>query len=155
MTDQTAGPAPTNSGNGLEELEVGKVSAMVGGVSVELMPLTIGELFAFQQALGPVLRQIREGAVELNLMSLMQLDGEALIKAVAVATPFMEEQVRDMAPDDFMRLAAAVVEVNMDFFIHRLTPALDQITDAMGRVTQAAQMAGQAARGGGSTPSSH
>lgn len=54
-----------------------------------------------------------------------------MIEAVAIASRRPNEWVAGLELDEAIRLAQAVFEVNADFFIRRLLPA---ITEAAGRI---------------------
>jgi hypothetical protein len=49
---------------------------------------------------------------------------EAVITATAVASRRPKEWVEGLALDEAIRLAAAVFEVNADFFVQRVVPAV-------------------------------
>ncbi len=130
----------------------------IGGKALVVRPIRLRVLSPFAQAILPIasaiapmvdgqrdVMAIRLDAV--NLQDVVMWHGADLIRALSLATGEPEEWVGDLALDDSVRLAAEVLAVNADFFVHRLVPT---ITAALGRIG-AAWAAGDAA---GPTPGS-
>ena len=92
---------------------------MLGDRPVDIRPLTVGQLPAFARAVAPILPALLSGQVMPALMA----EPDALIEAVAISTGLAPEDLKAMDPVPFVALAQAVIEVNVDFFAHRLLPA--------------------------------
>ena len=105
-------------------------SLVIGGESLELTPLKVGELPAFARAVQPVVDSL---SVSNDWMALLAKHGEAVIAAVAIASRRPAAWVAGLELDEAVRLADAVFEVNADFFIRRLLPV---ITETAGRIGQ-------------------
>lgn len=86
---------------------------------VDIRPLTVGQLPAFSRAVTPILPALLSG----QIMPALMAEPEALVSAVAVSTGLDPADLRAMDPVDFVALAQAVIEVNVDFFARRLLPA--------------------------------
>jgi hypothetical protein len=86
---------------------------------VDIKPLTVGQLPAFSRAVTPILPALLSG----QIMPALMAEPEALVSAVAVSTGLDPSDLRAMDPVDFVALAQAVIEVNVDFFARRLLPA--------------------------------
>jgi hypothetical protein len=69
------------------------------------------------------------GEGEVDWVSLVAEHGERLIAAAAVATGEAEEDIEALRPDEFVLLCGAIFESNMDFFVHRLAPAMERVSD--------------------------
>jgi len=106
------------------------VTLVIGGESLELTPLKVGDVPAFARVVQPVAASLSASP---DWLALLALHGEAVIDAVAIASRRAPEWVSGLALDDAVRLAEAVFEVNADFFIQRVLPSL---TDAATRVSQ-------------------
>ena len=106
------------------------VTLVIGGESLELTSLKVGDVPAFARAVQPVAASLSASP---DWLALLALHGEAVIEAIAIASRRPPEWVRGLALDDAVRLAEAVFEVNADFFIQRVLPSL---TDAATRVSQ-------------------
>lgn len=110
----------------------------VGGELIEVTPLTIGQLPAFTRALRPCLAQF-DGAGDggVDIAALLAEHGEHIIEAVAVAVRRPREWVSALPADEFIALAEKIMEVNADFFLRRVLPALtsatQRITSMVGR----------------------
>lgn len=102
----------------------------IGDKTVSIAPLKVRQIPAFARALAPAARELAAGDLGAALLG----HGEALIDALAVATGAPVEWLGALEADEFLALAADVVEVNADFFTHRTAPALEQ---ALARVTAA------------------
>ncbi len=94
---------------------------LIGGKSVTVAPLRVRQIPPFLRAAGPALSGLFAG----DLAGALATHGEALIEAVAVATGEPAEWLGELEADEFLRLAVEVVEVNADFFVRRVSPALE------------------------------
>lgn len=103
---------------------------VVGGETLDITPIVVGELPAFAKALQPVATHISEST---DWLALFASHGDDLIDAISIASRRPREWVAGLDLDEAMRLAQAVFEVNADFFIRRLMPV---IIDAAGRIEQ-------------------
>jgi hypothetical protein len=111
----------------LETLDPAPRTVSAGGETIEVRALTIGQLPAFVRALRPALGLLEGG--EVDVVALVAEHGEAVIEAVSVATGRDYAWLAGLAPDAFAVIAGAVLEVNMDFFVRRLAPALNRILE--------------------------
>jgi len=114
-----------------------------GGRTLEILPLRLRALPRFSQAVQPVLPALMAG----DLQAAIQQHQEGLVRAVAIATGTEEDWLGELWPDEFVRVARAVLEVNVDFFGRRVIPELSAAADSLtGKMT--------AFRGAGSSPGS-
>lgn len=105
----------------------------IGGETLGLMPLKVGELPAFARAVQPMVQRLSASP---DWLALMADDGEAVIEAVSIASRRPLEWVAGLDLDDAVRLAQAVFEVNADFFVRRLMPAIDAAAARIGQRTR-------------------
>lgn len=131
----------------LEQVIAAAREVEAGGRTVQVRPLSPRQLPPFIAAVRPLQDAIGAG------MSLDALDAgaiarlaeqhtEHLVQAVAVATRESADFIGDeLSVVELVELAGAVIEVNADFFVHRMVPAIKRTALTM-----------QALRG--STPSS-
>jgi len=104
----------------------------IGQDQITVTPIRIGKLQAFTQAIKPIASDVldaMEGSGD--LLTTIELHGDRMIDAVQVATGIERGKLDEMLPDDFVRLTSAVVEVNADFFIKRLLPAMKQEVETL------------------------
>lgn len=94
----------------------------IAGKSIAITPLRVRQVSAFAAAITPCAGLILGG----NVLRAMSAHGDSLITAIAVATNEPPEWLGDLLPDDFVRLVTTVLEVNADFFMERVTPALTE-----------------------------
>lgn len=87
---------------------------------LSVTPVEVIELPAMLRACQPVFGLLAGG----DLMSALLKDPEAVIAAIAVGArlPRSEMDALDMA--ELVALGSAVIQVNADFFVRRVTPAL-------------------------------
>ncbi len=126
----------------------------IAGRDIDLLPLRIRQLPAFSRAVSKAGPLLAEG----RLMEALAADGEGVIDAVAIAAGVDREWLDTLYPDDFLELAAAVVEVNLDFFGRRLRPALEAAQERLAKAMISAgerSSLGSAGEDTGSTRSSH
>lgn len=95
----------------------------VAGVAVELTPIRLGEL----PRLLAVVRPLAEAfSSDPDWMALLERHGEAVLDLLALATRRERAWINDLSLDDAVQLAAAVFEVNADFFVRRVAPSIAQ-----------------------------
>lgn len=94
---------------------------VIGGKHIAIAPLKVRQIPPFMRAIGPAAGLLFSG----DLAGALGAHGEELIHAVAVATDQPADWLGDLDADEFLRLVGDVVEVNADFFAHRVTPALE------------------------------
>jgi hypothetical protein len=94
---------------------------VIGGETIDLTPIRVGEIPAFARAVQPVAGFLLASP---DWVALISEHGDAVIDAVAIAIRRPREWVAGLEIDDAVHLASAVFEVNADFFIRRLLPSL-------------------------------
>lgn len=92
------------------------------GRDVEVRPLKVGQLPGVMQALAGV--DLAQGLDTGGLPDLVAAHGDRVIDAVVIATRLPREAVEEAELDEFAALLAALVEINSDFFVRRVLPAL-------------------------------
>lgn len=118
-------------------------SLEIAGVELTITPIRVGEIPALLAAVRPFAHRLVDG--EPDWLELLADHGEALIKAIAVASRQPQDWVAALTMDDAIRLATTLFEVNADFFVQRVVPTIQH---AAARIN--AQMGGPLA---GLTPS--
>ena len=115
----------------------------VGGETVAIQPLKVGQLPSFLRVISPVMRRLT--TPEIDWLGLFGERGNDLLTAIAIAVGKPRDWVDELTADEAILLAAKVIEVNADFFTRTVMPQLD------GLFAQAQELAPKAS---GSTPSS-
>ncbi len=119
----------------LDFLDPAGRNVTVAGQSITVRPLTIGQLPRFARAMQPA-APLLAGDQDPDWLTLIADHGEALIEGAAVATEMRAEEIEAMAPDEFACLCGAIFEVNVDFFVQRLAPALERVSDRVVAATE-------------------
>ena len=96
----------------------------VGGERLTLTPIVLGELPALLQAVQPFSQQLQG---EPDWLALMCQHSDAILRALSIASRRPREWIEALSIDDALSSAAAVFEVNADFFIERLVPTLQAL----------------------------
>ena len=130
----------------LEKLIPQAVELTVGGETLAIKPLKVGQMPAFLRAISPVMQHLTRA--EIDWLTLLGEQGDDLLAAIAIAVAKPRQWVDDLAADEAILLAAKVIEVNADFFTRTVLPKLD------GLFTRAKGLAPGTAPASGSTPSS-
>jgi len=86
-----------------------------------ITPVRVGDLPAFLAAIEPVTRELAEG----DLMAALTRNAEQVIQATAIGAGVDREWLNAQSLDVLLELATAVIEVNADFFVQRLLPAIE------------------------------
>jgi len=135
--------------NDLEQLIPQAVELTVGGETLAIKPLKVGQMPAFLRAISPVMQHLMRA--EIDWLTLLGEQGDDLLAAIAIAVAKPRQWVDDLAADEAILLAAKVIEVNADFFTRTVLPKLDGLfTRAKGLALAPAP----APMESGSTPSS-
>ena len=103
---------------------------MIGGKNVTVAPLKVRQIPAFTRAITPVMGLLTGG----NLLAAVASAGDDLIQAVSIATDEPATWIGDLEADEFLQLAAKVLEVNADFFVHRVAPAMTNASQTLTRI---------------------
>lgn len=119
------------------------LSLEIARVALAITPIRVGEIPALLAAVRPFAHRLVDA--DPDWLALLADHGDALITAISVASRRPQEWVAGLAMDDAIRLAAALFEVNADFFVQRVVPTIQH---AAARIN--AQMSGPLA---GLTPS--
>ncbi|HYE35506.1 hypothetical protein [Methylocaldum sp.] len=117
--------------NELNVLVPEPVRVIAGGETVEVLPLTIGQIPAMARALRGVPFG-SEGDV-LDVLALVADHGDAIAEAVAIAVRRPRQWIDGLTADEFIQLTAAVIGVNAGFFTRSVLPAVsDMMTKLAG-----------------------
>jgi hypothetical protein len=106
-------------------------TVIVGGETLDITPLRVGELPIFARTVRPFAGKLGPDPDWLRLLS---EDGESVILALAIACRRPPEWVSNLALDDAIRLAEAVFGANVDFFIRRVVPEITRVSQRIGTV---------------------
>lgn len=117
----------------------------VAGRRFDIAPVRVGDLPAFLEAVGPVASELSGG----DLMGALARHAGRIIDAVAIGAGVERAWLEAQTADVLVELAAAVMEVNADFFARSVLPAIER---AAGRLESVLAEAGGA--GGSVTGSS-
>ncbi|WP_131111582.1 DUF6631 family protein [Sulfuricystis thermophila] len=93
----------------------------VAGTALELTPIRLGELPRLLAAVRPLAADL---SAEPDWFDLLARHGEAVLELLAITTRRERAWVNDLSLEDAVTLAAAVFEVNADFFVGRVVPAI-------------------------------
>ena len=125
------------------------VELTIGGETLAIKPLKVGQMPAFLRAITPVMQHLT--GAEIDWLALFGERGEELLSAIAIAVGKPRAWVDELAADEAILLAAKVIEVNADFFTRTVMPRLDGLfVQAQQLAPAPAPVAGVAS---GSTPS--
>ena len=132
--------------NDLEKLITQPVELTVGGETLAIKPLKVGQMPAFLRAISPIMQHLTRS--EIDWLALFGEHGDDLLSAIAIAISKPRPWVEDLAADEAIVLAAKVIAVNADFFTRTVLPKLD------GLFTRAKGLVPAPMPASGSTPSS-
>ena len=98
------------------------------GERLAITPLVLGELPAMVKAVRPFAERM---GGEPDWLALFSEHGDALLTALAIASRQPRAWVDSLALDDALALAAAVFEVNADFFVSRIAPKVGELAERL------------------------
>ena len=117
----------------LEKIAPIPVRVDIAGERLSILPIKTRELPLMMKAIAPILAEIQDG----DIMGALATNADSLVAAVAIGSRKDRAWVDELELDDLVALAGAVLEVNADFFVHRvlpgLTKAVEGVTGAVGR----------------------
>lgn len=93
-------------------------------------PVSVADLPAFLKAIEPVAREIAAG----DLVGAMMRNADAVIDAAAIGAKVDRAWLGQQTPDVLVELAARVLEVNADFFVRRVLPAINAAAERLSRI---------------------
>ena len=126
-------------------------TVIIGGETLDITPLKVGELPAFARAV----RLVASGlGPDPDWLRLFSEEGESVILALAVACRRPPEWVGTLALDDAIRLAQAVFEANADFFIRRVVPEITRVSQQISAAIPGAMPSADSSGPGTATPTS-
>lgn len=99
------------------------VELTIGGETLAIKPLKVGQMPAFLRAVSPVMQHLT--GPEIDWLLLFGEHGEDLLTAIGIAVSKPRTWVDELAADEAILLAAKVIEVNADFFTRTVIPRLD------------------------------
>ncbi|SFM67288.1 DUF6631 family protein [Nitrosomonas communis] len=98
------------------------VEVTAGGEAIVITPIKVKELNAFLAAIQPVLGDLIKK--EIDVMALVLKSPEAVIKATAIGCRKSVDWINELGIDELAKLALAMIEVNTDFFVQKVLPAV-------------------------------
>lgn len=110
----------------------------INGTAIDIRPLRVKHLTEAARIAEPIMRAVAE-AGSFDPMKLLR-HADDIIALVALATGTEEAWVGDLDATDLMELAAAVIEVNADFFTRSLVPRFEALTQNLSTTSLHAQL---------------
>ncbi|GMV55034.1 MAG: hypothetical protein AMXMBFR6_08390 [Betaproteobacteria bacterium] len=105
------------------------VSLVVGGRQLTIEPVRVRDLAAFVAAVAPIASDLAAG----EMLEALSRHTDRLIDATAIGAGVERAWLDARGADDLVELAAAVMEVNGDFFTRRLLPAIERAAASVAR----------------------
>ena len=96
--------------------------------ALELTPVRLGELPRLLAVVRPFADAL---SAEPDWLALLGAHGDGVLDLLALTTRKDRAWVNDLSLDDAVQLAAAVFEVNADFFVHRVVPGITRSADKL------------------------
>lgn len=121
-------------------------TAGIGGRSISITPIKVKDLPAFIAAVEPIAKELAAGDIAGALLR----QADAVITATAIGAGVERAWLEAQTPDVLIELAAQVLEVNADFFVHRALPRLTAAAERLAKIGSG----GTASSPGSSEPAS-
>jgi hypothetical protein len=97
------------------------VVVTLAGTALELTPIRLGELPRFLAVVRPMAEEL---VGDPDWITLLGRHGESVLDLLSITTRRERAWVNDLSLEDAVLLAAAVFEVNADFFVAHVVPAI-------------------------------
>lgn len=122
----------------LDVIEDGRLRKVeYNGRTIEVRPLTIGQLPGFTRAIKPAMPLLFSNYEELAakdpavIMDLVAEHADQLREAVSIAVSVKARDLAEGTVAEFTELTAAVIAVNLDFFVRRLVPLVEETAELL------------------------
>lgn len=130
MSDTTQNQQYANAE--LEAISPKTIPVTLASGDVLVLPIKVKQLPAFTKAIVPLIANLVAGDSPL----LMIADrAEDVIAAVAVGTGMDVDAINALDVDDLVKLASAVIEVNLDFFMRKVLPQVNLASERITKMT--------------------
>ncbi|MEF8736811.1 MAG: hypothetical protein V5B35_09525 [Candidatus Accumulibacter necessarius] len=127
-------PFPSPEADEFAALPPLPISIEIHGEVLDLTPLRVGQLPAFVRAIRPFAEQL---TTAVDWLGIFADHGEALLEALAIASRCHRLWIEGLSLDEAIRLGEALLEVNADFFIQRVSPEIDRVASRLAARTHA------------------
>jgi hypothetical protein len=107
--------------DGFKTFPPAPVVVTLSGIALELTPIRLGELPRLLAVVRPLVDDITGDP---DWIALLGLHGDSVLDLLAITTRRERAWVNDLSLEDAVLLAAAVFEVNADFFVAHVVPAI-------------------------------
>lgn len=108
------------------------VTISIAGEDVAISPIRVKQLPSFTRAVSPLISNIIQGDSPAVLVA---TNADDVIAAVSAASNLSVEAIGELEVDDLIKLAGAVIEVNLDFFIRRVLPQVNLVSERIEALT--------------------
>lgn len=107
----------------------------LAGETLELSPIRLGELPRFLERVRPMLDTLAAGGVsEPEWALLLMGHGDAFLDLLALTSRRERAWIDALSLDEAVQLAAAVFEVNADFFVSHVVPSIQNAAEHLAPV---------------------
>lgn len=104
------------------------VVVTLSGGTLELTPIRLGELPRLLAVMRPLASEL---SADPDWLALLGQHGDSMLDLLAITTRRERSWINDLPLDDAVQLAAAVFEVNADFFVGRVVPGIQRSADKL------------------------
>lgn len=106
-----------------------------GAVEIPLRTLYVTEIRVAEfSAMLRACETVFEMIAALDVRAAMLRDPDAVINVITVGSRLPRSEIEALALDELLRLGAAVLQVNADFFVHRLAPLFVEVSARVTKV---------------------
>lgn len=117
--------------NTLEKIVPTPIRIDIAGERLSLTPIKTRELPCMMKAIGPILAEIQGN----DILGALAKNADSMVAAVAVGARKPREWVDELELDDLIAVAAAVLEVNADFFVRAVLPGLTKAVEGLTNIS--------------------
>lgn len=100
----------------------------LAGTALELTPIRLGELPRLLTIVRPLAEEL---SGEPDWIVLLARHGESVLDLLAITARRERAWINDLSLEDAVQLAAAVFEVNADFFVAHVVPAIQCVAQRL------------------------
>lgn len=106
--------------------------------TLPIAPVKVKDLPAFLKAIEPIARELAEG----DILAALAHHADDVITATAIGAGIQRAELEDATPDVLVLLATRVMEVNADFFVRQVLPALTAAAERIAAISNPSSTTG-------------
>ncbi len=100
---------------------------------IEIKPIPVKNLSKVAKLVSPIISEIGSGSVSLSTII---ENADNIIELSSLVCNIDKEWVGELDASELLQIIMPVVEVNIDFFVHKMAPELEKVAQRISQIGQ-------------------